>query len=451
MSYTPRRIDAVLRSWAAQADRKPLVLRGARQTGKTAAIRDLGRDFTLLIELNLERHADHRLIAACRSADDLLAALQARHNIARFPARTLLFFDEIQTSPELVGWLRYLHEDHPELAVIAAGSLMEVRMEEKGMSFPVGRVTFRYLHPFSFLEFLDASGRGVLAERLRQAAAAMEPPAAPLHTLAMDAFAAYLAVGGMPEAIVRWREAGSAVAARQVHGDLSQAMADDLRRYRGVRDLAHLEAAFDALPNHFGQRFKYESFAPGLPSHAMKTALARLEGAMVCRRVWPTSDVQAPLSVKSRAAPKLLPLDIGLALASMGVPLTAMLARPTDALPDGRVAEMVVGQLLVSAELYRENQIYFWVRETPQASAELDYLAPVRRGHLPIEVKAGASGSLKSLHQYLARVERRVGVRLYAGPWSDEQHRVKMPDGDLAYRLLSLPLYMAELVPELDL
>ncbi|MBI5488927.1 MAG: ATP-binding protein [Deltaproteobacteria bacterium] len=449
-----------LLDWSHQPDRKPLVLRGARQTGKTASIREFGKRFTLFVELNLERHEDRRLVAACRSADELVAALQVRAGVARFPARTLLFLDEVQESPEVIGWLRFLHESHPELWVAAAGSLMDVRLQDRGFSFPVGRVTFRYLHPFSFLEFLGATSRVALAEQIDasmpragegtgRAKFRTLPP--PVHEQALDAFRQFLLVGGMPEAVRRWAEEASPVAVRQVHLDLTQALAADLHKYAGARDTAHLEAAFAMLPHHAGRRFKYERFAPGFASLRMKTALGLLEGAMLCHRALPTTNVAPPLAVKPRAAPKLLPLDVGMTLAALGVPWTDLRTLPLHTLLDGRVAELIAGQLLRSADRRTGAPTWFWVRDSPQANAELDYLVVGPAGLFPVEVKSGASGTLKSLHQFLWRSGTRVGIRLHGGGWSDEQLHVKMGDRPLAYRLLSLPLYLAERVPELAL
>ena len=159
--YLPRSIDRELRQWSASGSRKPLILRGARQTGKTSSVRYLGATgFDLFLELNLERREDLRMAQACGSAEELLDVLSARHHVDRFPERTLIFLDEIQEHPEAVRWLRFFKEDHPELAVIAAGSFLELRLQDRGFSFPVGRGTFRTLRPLSFFEFLDATGNG---------------------------------------------------------------------------------------------------------------------------------------------------------------------------------------------------------------------------------------------------------------------------------------------------
>jgi predicted AAA+ superfamily ATPase len=369
-----------------------------------------------------------------------------------------LFLDEVQESAPVVGWLRFLRESHPDVWVAAAGSLMEVRLQERGFSFPVGRVTFRYLHPFSFLEFLGATGNGALALRIAgmlgeawgSGSAAVVAPLPPaIHDQALDAFRDYLLVGGMPEAVRRWVAEASPVSVRQVHHDLVQSLAEDVPKYGGRHGVAHLEAAFDAIPRHAGRRFKYEQFAFGYPSQRMKAALDRLEGAMVCHRVLPTADVTPPLAVKARAAPKLLPLDVGVALALLGVPWTDLRTAPLDRLLDGRVAEIAVGQLLRSAERRTGAPLLFWVRESPRANAELDYLVAGPGGLLPVEVKSGAGGSLKSLHQFLRRAGTRTGVRLHAGGCGDERLEVRMGDDHLAYRLLSLPLYVAERLPRM--
>ena len=449
--YVRRAIDEDLDVWAVAPDRRPLVLRGARQTGKTAAVRELSARFELFMELNLERREDRALVAACGSARDLLAALAVRHDAERFPERTLIFLDEIQESAEAVRWLRFFCEDHPELAVIAAGSLMEVRLQERGFSFPVGRVTFRYLHPFTFFDFLRAGGRGVLAGRLAAAAGALEPISRAIHEEARLRLRDYLVVGGMPACVTTWVQSGNPSAVRQVQSDLLQAFADDLHKYRGVRNLAYLEAAFESLPHHYGQRFKYEGFSPGYRSAEMKTALTKLEGAMLVRRAWPTSAVAPPLRTRPRSAPKLLPLDVGLTAPAMGASFLDVRQRPLDAVLDGRLAEAFVGQQLASTRRSSREELHFWVTESARANAEVDFLWPSAGGVIPVEVKAGASGRLRSLHQFLLRSPVDCGVRLHDGELLDQRHRVRLQGGSLDYRLVSLPLYLAEAIPRLPL
>lgn len=444
--YLPRIIDQVLLQWSTSSDRKPLVLRGARQTGKSSSVREFGRRFDLFIELNLERHEDLSLVRSSRSADELLKALSAGLNIPRFPERTLLFLDEIQESPEAIHWLRFFREDHPELFVVAAGSLLEVRLEEKGFSFPVGRVTFRTQRPLSFLEFLRASGKDVLAHNLLEDLTAGRGIVPAFDAQAVSLLRDYLFVGGMPEAVVRWIDSDNPAAVHEVHSDLWQALGEDIQKYRSGIAVSDLEAAFDNLKHHYGLRFRYENFSPGYKSERMKTALGKLEAALLVSRVWPTSSLSLPLATRPRSAPKLLPLDVGLALHTTGTGFQALRSEPIERILDGRVAEIFVGQQLQAGAAGSAEPLHFWVSESARGNAETDYLAIGPRFPVPVEVKAGASGSLKSMHQFLWHAGLNLGLRLYAGPYADEYHEVQMSEGRLRYRLVSLPLYMAETV-----
>ena len=206
--YYERRLDGILSDWWRDSGRKPLVLQGARQTGKSTSVREFGKRCELYLELNLERHDDLSLVRSCRSAEDLLTALASRHNITRYPPGTLLFVDEIQESAEAIRWLRFLHEDQQEIAVVTAGSLMQVRLAGRDLSFPVGRVTFRTLRPFSFLEFVRACGQNVLAKRLVEDGLSGGVTPNPVHEQAMELLRDYLLAGGMPEAVATWEGQG---------------------------------------------------------------------------------------------------------------------------------------------------------------------------------------------------------------------------------------------------
>jgi hypothetical protein len=443
--YLPRIVDRDLREWSRSASRKPLILRGARQTGKSSSVRHLGETcFDLFLEVNLERREDLRLARACGSAEELLAALSARRSIERFPERTLLFLDEIQEHPEAVRWLRFFKEDHPELAVVAAGSFLELRLQDRGFSFPVGRVTFQSLHPLSFFEFLGASGQSGVVERLVAAYDAHQAPPPAFHDLALAALRDYLWIGGMPEAVASWVREGSTAAVLRIQEGILQAFAEDLQKYRGTQSSEYLEAAFEALPAHYGKRFKYENFVQGYKSRPMQTALGKLESAMVVRRVLPTSSLQPPLEIRRRSAAKLLPLDVGLAFHSMGGNLLDTRDGDLDGLLDGRLAEIFVGQQLLARAAGYPGKLHFWVREAAHSNAEVDYLVAGSGGLLPVEVKSAASGALRSLHQFLWRSGQEIGARLYTGRFLDERHHVRVPDGELDYRLVSLPLYLAE-------
>lgn len=442
--YFQRSIEKALTAWADEPARKPLILRGARQTGKSTTIRELGGRFDLFLELNLEKHNDLALVRGCTSAEDLLTSLKSRANLSGLPRRTLLFIDEIQESPEAIRWLRFFKEEHPELAVIAAGSLLEVRLQERGFSFPVGRVTFRTLQPLSYFEFLGALGKDVLAEQLLSTLDGKQRIPQSVHQEGLDHLRQYLLVGGMPEAVTEWVSSGVPSRVRQVHADLVQSLAEDLHKYRGVRKLENLEAAFANLKHHFGRRVTYENFAPGYKSRAMKNALERLEGAMLISRVCPTSSLDQPFQTRPKSAPKLLPLDIGLALAMMGAGISDLKNQSMEKFWDGPMAEMFVGQQLLAGGKGLQRTLHFWVRESSRGGAEVDFLLPGPVSPIPVEVKSGAAGTLKSMHQYLDRAGQDRGLRLYSGMFKDEQLTVTIGSRQLAYRLTSIPVYLTE-------
>ena len=447
----PRTADQHLSTWFSSPGRKPLILRGARQTGKTTAVRRLGEGATCYLELNFERHDDLALVRTCRSAGELLLRLQQRHDLARLPAGTLLFLDEVQEHAEALGWLRFFHEDHSEVAVVAAGSLLEVRLLDAPLPFPVGRVEFLRLEPLTYLEFLRVTGGARLAADLEQAFLERGAVDEGLHDLAMDCLRNFLLVGGLPEAVEVWRQGENLVEVRRVHDALRQAYAEDLLKYGSRTGTRYLETILATAPAYYGARFKVRNLGPGERDAPLTHALELLERAMVLHRVVPTSSHSLPFIARARAARKLLPLDIGLALSQLAIRVEQLAGSASETLLEGRIAEAFVGVQLLAANPEQPRALSFWTREgQAKSNAEVDYLISGPEGVLPIEVKSGAAGSLKSLHQFLFQAQLSSGVRLSASPGSVQDLDVTLPGGQpLKYRLHSLPLYLAELLPRL--
>lgn len=443
-----RYADRTLQDWLGRANRKPLLLRGARQTGKSTAVRQLGQQAPLFLELNLERHGDLNLIRTCHSAQELLERLKQQHNLTALPPGSLLFLDEIQEHSQALPWLRFFYEDFPEIAVIAAGSLLEVRLRDEPQAFPVGRVEFMRLEPLTFLDFLEATGDNRIASDLREHFANPDGIPPGLHELAMGRFRTFLLVGGMPEAVAVWHAKRCLVEVGHVHDSLQQAYLEDLLKYGVSSGTQSLQAVLAAAPRFLGNRFKVRNLAPGMADRAITEALQLLEEAMVLHRVRPTYHHQIPLLPRTKAAHKLLPLDIGLALAQLQVQTRHLAAEPVEALLEGRIAESFVGIQLLARNAQRARDLFFWTRESKSGSAaEVDYLLPTADGVLPVEVKAGATGSLKSLHQFLATSTGKVGIRLASTPGGVEDLEVGLPGGErLRYRLRTHPLYLAELL-----
>ena len=447
MSFS-RTADRWLMEWLSRPRRKPLILRGARQTGKTTAVRRLGHSVPLFLELNLERIDDLELIRTCHSPAELIERLQQKHGLATVPAGALLFLDEVQEHPEALAWLRFFHENHKDLAVIASGSLLEVRLRKETQPFPVGRVEFLRLEPLTYLESLRATGDDRLADDLCSVFADRVPIPEGLHLLASQRFRDYLCVGGLPEAVDVWRESRNLVEVRRVHDALRQAYAEDLLKY-GVRgNTRPLELALAHAPAHFGARFKVRGFVPGEKDRPLREALNLLEQAMVLFRARPTSSRTPPLLPRTRAAHKLLPLDIGLALCQLEVRPEHLAKSPIESLMNGRLAEAFVGIQLLAAHPERPRSLSFWTREgSAKSNAEVDFLVPTAAGILPVEVKSGAAGSLKSLHRFLDGSENPRGVRLSSSAGGLEDLQVDLGGRRiLEYELRSLPLYLAELL-----
>ncbi len=444
----PRAADGHLAAWMAHPRRKPLILRGARQTGKTTAVRALGESCPLFLELNLERHEDLALVRSCRSPDELLTRLEVRENVKGIPPGSLLFLDEVQEHLDALRWLRFFYEDRPELAVVAAGSLLEVRLREESLPFPVGRVEFLRMEPLTYLEFLRATGEERLAEELELAYVDAKEVAPSLHELAMERLREFLLVGGLPEAVDVWASTRNLVDVGAVHRALRQAYVEDLLKYRVRAGTRHLEMVLASAPEHYGSRFKLRHLVPGEKDRPIREALTLLEQAMVVHRAKPTVAKTPPLVPRSRAAQKLLPLDMGLALAEMGVRSENLADRPVESILGGRVAEAFVGVQLLAAHPDEPRSFFFWTREGGSTlNAEVDFVVPSAAGILPVEVKAGAAGSLKSMHQFLSDAETTTGVRLSSSAGKTEQLETTMTDGRvLRYGLRSVPLYLAELV-----
>lgn len=254
----------------------------------------------------------------------------------------------------------------------------------------------------------------------------------------------YLLVGGMPEAVAEWTSTGVPSRVRQVHADLIQSLAEDIHKYRGVNNLEPLEAVFGNLKHHFGKRVTYENFAPGYKSRAMKTALGRLEGAKLVSRVWPTSSLGLPFQTRPKSAPKLLPLDIGLALAMMGTGIEDLNTQPMERFWNGPLAEMFAGQQLLAGRENGHETLHFWVREASSGGAEVDFLLPGPDSPVPVEVKSSVAGTLKSMHQFLFRAGLNRGLRLYPGLLHEDQLAVNIAGRRLEYQLMSVPIYLAE-------
>ena len=434
-----RNITKKLEKWKETPHPKPLIIRGARQTGKTTLIETWGMSFESFISLNLEKKDHAALWKNSPEARELIRAIELFANQKITPGKTLLFLDEIQNEPVVITSLRYLHEAYPNLHIIATGSLLEVSLEEKGFSFPVGRVSFVYLHPLTFDEYLKATDKNLLAEELN-GYGFKNRISSGVHLQALKAYEEYILVGGMPEVVQAFKTGNSFYSLKQVKQDLMTSFEEDVPKYAKKSRVADIQLLIHQAPFFAGQKVTYTNFAnSGIKAREMKEAFDTLEKAMIIQRIKPTPCLEPPLLPKDKVASGLLYLDTGLVCQKLGVESPELSLDPWHALFRGAISAQAVGQEIVGWGRGERLEPFYWYRNQPHSNAEVDYLVQIGTLLIPIEVKAGKSGTLKSLVQFMESASHPYAVRVYAGELSVET--ITSPGGKKFF-LLNVPFYL---------
>lgn len=449
-----RLILPILGDWLTEPGRKPLVLRGARQVGKTWLVREVAkRNHRDLIEINFERNPEYRKHFSAndphRVIDDLSLVLGREVQ----PQRSILLLDEIQAAGEVLAKLRWFAEEMPELAVIAAGSLLEFTLTNHDFSMPVGRVSFRHMEPIGFQEYLLAHGQARLLKTLGEWKPGKELSAA-AHEQAWKWFERFSMVGGMPE--VAAADAGGAAPSkcREMQKDLMAALRADFPKYAGRLQADVLDSVLRAVAGSIGRKFVYAQADAGLKQHQAKKALELLAAARICSLVRYSAGNALPLGAESKDTfRKGVLLDVGLLHAMLNTPAAASFPA-WDALPSdfrSRISEQMAAQQLrlLDPGGTEEPGLFYWQREGGRPG-EIDYLVGVGGRIIPIELKSGAAGSMKSLHQFMHDKGLSLAIRCDTNPPSDLQVDVATTQGDPAkYRLISLPFYLLWNLPEI--
>jgi len=430
-----RNVESELLRWKKDDRRLPLLVRGARQVGKTYTVGKFGREqFDDQLEVNFELEPRY---GAC--FDDSLDPRRLLDNIGAIsghvvvPGKTLLFLDEVQICPRAILALRYFYEKLPDLHVIAAGSLLEFAMAQEDFRMPVGRVQYLFMRPFSFGEFLDAVGQNQARQQVR-ACRLSEPLPPVLHQHLLSLVRTYLAVGGMPAAVSEYVASGSVIRCGKVQASIAQTYRDDFGKYATRARVPHLQSVFGAIPRMVGRKFKYSAVDSSVQSRELKAALDLLERAGVVYRVRQTSGAGLPLEVEADDRNfKVVFLDVGLMQHLCGLSGEALMIEDLLSIHSGAVAEQFVGQELVaSSEPFERSVLHYWAREARTSNAEVDYLVSHGARVLPLEVKSGKMGSLRSMHLFLKQYDTPCGLRV-------AQH----PHGYLP-PVVSVPLYAIE-------
>ena len=427
-----RKIESELTRWKDSANRKPIVLRGARQVGKTFVVNRFAEKFDHFIDINLERPKERALFSDFNTGRELVERILLYRGQKIETQSTLLFIDEIQHSAEAVQSLRYLHEDVKDLHVIAAGSLLEIFSKREGFSFPVGRVRNLFMYPVTFMEYLETQNP-LLAQKLLKLDVLEDPS---LHDLLLDAFNAYAFVGGMPEPLATFGETGSYSAVRQIYDSIFMGYIEDVEKYSNLAKAKYLTHAIDRAPLYAGERITYEKFGESsFRSREMKEAFDVLERALIVYRAKPSISTQIPVIEKLRKAPKLFFLDVGLVNYRVGFK-EFFTRQSLDNVYQGRISEQVVAQEIV-AQAFEPPSLRFWIRE--KGAAETDFLYPFKEMIIPVEVKSGKTGKLKSLNLFMEKGHHPYAIRIYSGKIRVDQ--VQLPSGK-KYHLFSIPYYL---------
>lgn len=432
--------------WLNSRTRKPLVIRGARQVGKTWLIQDLAnRQKLRLIELNFEKRPELESLFSSNDPKEVIINIAASTGGKIEPSKTLLFLDEIQAAPHLLAKLRWFAEDMPELPVVAAGSLLDFALAKHKFSMPVGRIGYMYLEPLSFEEFLDALGEQELRAYLQNYEWSLSIPTA-IHSQLMKRIKEYLVIGGMPAAVSSWATEQAPDAINQIHFDLLTTYRDDFAKYSGRLSTDRLEDVMNAIPRQLGKKFVYKEANSEINTAPLKQALDLLAKARVCHKVMATSANGLPLGAEvDEKFSKVIMLDCGLCSASLGLSLHQLRSLSDISMVNsGGMAEQLVGQLLRTITLaYIPPSLYYWQRKRKGAEAEVDYAFQHENQIIPIEVKAGTTGTLRSLHQFMKEKKKMLAIRVNSDFPSLGLVHVKDSFGaSIEYTLASLPFYL---------
>ena len=442
MAYYKRHIDEKLLEWKDAPRRKPLLIRGARQVGKSTAVRELGKTFKYYVEINLERQQSLRaLFTEDIDVKKTCTNLSATLSIPIVPGETLLFIDEIQSCQPAIRALRYFKEDYPELHVIAAGSLLEFALEELP-SFAVGRIRSLYMYPFSFDEFLSAQGLDLQIEAKRAATSA-NPLIGPLHTRMKEQIRSYYLVGGMPAAVTEWIESGSYAEVRRVHNDIIDTYEDDFPKYRKRISPVLLRMVLDSAAHQAGRKFVYAQVSRDIHSSSIKEALTLLALAGLLTPVTHTDGNGLPLGAETDMSyRKYLFLDTGLMLTMLGTPASdILLSSETDLVNKGPLSEMFAGlELIKYGDCFVKPSMYYWQHQSRNGNAEVDYLTGRAGRVLPIEVKACTQGSMQSLYLFMRKRHLTDAVRCSLENFSQFDH-VDAEDNHAVRHIEIVPLY----------
>jgi len=414
MTYYKRDIEKELLRWKNDNKRHPLLIRGARQVGKSSVIRHFSSQFRNLVEVNFEQTSDAKNVFTRNlNPQRICEQLSVLYNAPIVPGETLLFFDEIQSCLPAISSLRFFYEQYPELHVIAAGSLLEFALSELP-SFGVGRVSSLFLYPFSFGEFLHATGSDLLREAIADASPQI-PLSEPVHIKALDLYKRFLILGGMPKIVATYIEDHDLLKCQRVLDDLIYSYEDDFAKYKVRVSTSVIREVFKSVVLQNGQKFVYSKASPELNRLRVKDAIELLTMAGLIIPITHSAANGIPLGAEiNPKLRKFIVFDSGIFQRLLGLSLSEVLLRDDfQSINKGAIAELNVGlELIKSASCYQRQTLYYWQREAKSSNAEVDYLIQREANILPVEVKAGTKGSMQSLYLFMDSKKTERGIRV---------------------------------------
>lgn len=397
-----RIIDHFLQEWKLDSLRKPLLIRGARQVGKTYSVRELGISYKDFVEINFELQTDAQIIFE-KDLDPkrILRELSLIANKPIIPGLTLLFLDEIQSVPRAIIALRYFYEMIPELHIVVAGSLLDFAIDQVGI--PVGRVQSLYMYPLSFIEYLAATGNKLFVNEILNHAVD-EKISEVIHNKFLGFLGEYLAIGGMPHSVQQWIDKKNPLDCSKIINTLLSAYRQDFSKYARKLQIKYVELLFDNIPIQIGRKFKYSLIDGDYRKRELSPALNLLVTAGIAHKVFYSAGQGVPLGGQMDPRDyKIIFLDTGLAQTILGLDIAQWFLQPQrEFINKGALVEAFVGQeLLAYSNPYNKNNLYYWHKDARNKEAEIDYLIQIKNNIIPIEVKSGLGRTLKSLQIFL--------------------------------------------------
>lgn len=428
--------------WKESDNRKPLILRGARQVGKTTLVREFSTSYKHRIFLNLELPRDQAYFKKHDNVQNIVESLFISNNIpSKDKHEVLLFIDEIQECPEVISLLRYFYEFETAIHVIAAGSLLE-HVLNKVKSFPVGRVQMLHLYPMNFQEYLKAMDQDRALQELKNI-----PIQQLAHAPLLDAFKMYAIIGGMPEVVNHYKLNGSISDLVMIYESIWETYKEDIEKYASnSTDARVIKHIVSTAHLYVDKRIKFQNFAnSNYRSREVGEAFRKLDDARVIQLIYPSTDTEAPIQEDLKKSPRLQFLDTGIINNELNIQAEMLAMDDLSTAYKGAIIPHLITQELMSISTSKMKKPVFWVREKKQSSAEVDLLMQYRQYTIPIEIKSGKEGKLKSLHQFIDACPHPYAIRMYSGNFQIEQHQTSQGKD---YYLMNMPYYLGTVLTE---